>query len=153
MNEPAFNHEFPVTDQEMAGSFEPGKSTKILWRYWNAAYMKRNSSQKFRELSLFREGETVAMARFEGGRRKCPCTQHSRSHRDRALSLNQAEGRKFFHVRVLRSNIYHQPLIDGMNRWTISSKKRNSCAAKSVRRTIEMTKRCWHAGKWASQSR
>ncbi len=113
--------------------------------------MKRNSFQKLQELSLFREKEGGAGGGMRTGRRKCPCARQSGNTCNDAFSntacavyLNQAEGRKNCRIYRRSSKPWPGRVIGTINRWTVGSKERDSCATKSVGRSIEQTERCRH---------
>ncbi len=74
MNEPAINHEFPVTVQDTVKSIEYEQSAMIAERYWKAGYMKRNSFQELRELD--------GSGGMRGDRQECLCARQSRSTRN-----------------------------------------------------------------------
>jgi hypothetical protein len=113
--------------------------------------MKSNSPQKLQKLYLFRV-EGGGGGGMRGGRKECLCARQSRNTRNGefrntscAAYLDQAEGRKVFRLYRLSSKLLPRRLIGSVNRWTVGSKRRDLCAAKSLRRSIDQTKRCRHA--------
>src|ERR1700722_2021884 len=106
--------------------------------------MRRNSFQKLRELG--------GGGGMRGGSRECLCARQSCntrngkfSHTACAANLDQAGGRKVFRLYRLSSKLEPRWAIGSINRWTVGFKERDLCAAKSVRRCIEQSKRGRHA--------
>jgi hypothetical protein len=113
--------------------------------------MKRQISQRLRDLYQFREegGDDGGM---RTDRRKCPCAwQSGNTHNSAfntaycAMYLNPLEDRKTFRGSRLSSKLEARRVTGSVNLCTVGSKERNSCSAKSVRQSIDQTKRCRHA--------
>jgi hypothetical protein len=89
---------------------------------------------------------------MRGGRRECLCARQSCNTRDGKFSntacavyVDQAGGRKVFQVYRLSSKLDPRQVICSINWSTVGFKERDLCAAKSVRRSIEQSKRGRHA--------
>jgi hypothetical protein len=114
--------------------------------------MSRNRSQKLRELNHFREQGDGGGGEFRAGHKECLFARQSRnarngefSHTAFAVYLDQAGGRKVFRLYRLSSKLDPRQVMCSINWWTVGAKERDLCAANSVRRSIEQTKRCRHA--------